>query len=210
MRLPREWFALLGFALAAACSSSTATVVTAPRIASGDTLAPGLTIGRYRLTRIGPVEGLPIDTLFRFTDGSPSLTSAIRYPIPDDVRLGSSREQWTRREGAKLVAIQEYFVSQKRISSFRIVFDSTQLVSIDDATIFEHFIALEVSRPDGTRIDVQTIYQVCNRFLKVRGTFTVESWSQSAFADFSREVLRLTRIAEARTRSNDPWCREPR
>lgn len=193
------WLAPLALSFVLGCASAPAAVVSAPRLASGDSLAPGLTIGAFRLTEVGTIDGYPLDTIFRFANGSSAFVSAIRYPIPRDVRFGSESAKWTQREGAKFAAIQDVFVSQKRISAFKVVFDSAQVVSVDGDSIFEHSVAIEVRTTNGTRMDLQYVYAVCNRFLKVRGTFPADTWPRGAFADFSREVLRLTRAAEVRS-----------
>ncbi len=197
---------IVTLALVTGCASGSTPVVTAPRIASGDSLVRGLTIGNYRLGQIGTIEGYPLDTIFRFTDGSSASISAIRFPIPDDVRFGSQSDRWSRREGAKFLAIQEFFVSQKRITGFRVVIDSGHVVAVDRDSIFEHALAIEVRSNNATRMDLQYIYEVCDRFLKIRGTFPGTTWPREEFAHFAREVMRLTRDAELRAHAGGAPC----
>lgn len=198
-----RWLSILSLATAAGCGGRPLAVVTAPRTASAEALLPGLTVGRYRLTGAEPIEGAPLDSVYRFTDGTSATVSAFRYDVPADVREGRAREKWTEREGLKFEAIQPILVSQGRIESFRVAFSDLAFVAVETDSILEHSVAVAVRSDDEVWMDFQYLYLVCGRFLKLRGSFARDAWQQSEFPNFSRELMRVVRASSARLQAND-------
>src|SRR5690349_7039020 len=97
--------------LVAACARNQGAVAVAP---PAPTPAPAAAsagdvpsqLGNYRLTGVEAIKGFPSDTIFRFTDGSAATVSAIRFPVPEDVKEGTDPQAWLTREAAKFAQVQ--------------------------------------------------------------------------------------------------------
>ena len=198
MLLRSSWIAFVALATIGGCTPKRLAVVAAPRTTDAEELSPGLTVGRYRLTGVEHLEGSELDSLYRFSDGSSAAITAFRYDIPSDVRVSGARNDWTKREGAKFEAVQPTLVAQGRIDSYRIAFASAQMVTVDADSVFEHSVAIAVRVRGDIRIDFQYLYVVCNRFLKLRGSFFGDTWRESEFPNFAREVMRVVHASAVR------------
>ncbi len=168
---------------------SAASTTNASSAASATSTTP---VGRYRFTRGELIRSTRNDSIYRFTDGTPATVSVIRYDVPENVKVGADPQAWTTPEGERFEEVQSILLQQGRIQSFEKAFSTTSDVVVDNAVLREHAIAIAV-RPSGTtRMDYQYLYVVGGRFLKVRGTFPGDSWKNSDFPEFAREVARRT------------------
>lgn len=145
-------------------------------------------VGRYRLTEVRAIQGYPADTIYRFTDGSGAPVSAIRFPVPEDVRTSPDSQAWTVREGEKFALVQAERVRRGVIESYEVAFTDTS--TVDDARLFEHSVAIAVRRNGRIEVEFQYLYLVGGRFLKARGTFPADQWTTSEFPNFARELAR--------------------
>lgn len=176
--------------LFAACSPNQAargieSPVAPKALSAGDIPAE---IGRYRLTAVDSVKSYPADTLYRFTDGTDAVVSAIRYPIPGDVKVGVDSQTWLAREGDKLSQVQEIRVERRQIESYQVAFSTTK--PLQDSPLVERATAIAVRQGGAVHMEFQYLYIVGGRFLKVRGTLPGDMWRTSDFPNFARELAR--------------------
>jgi hypothetical protein len=165
-------------------------------------LIPGLSVGRFRLTDAERLGTTPVDSIYRFSDGSPALVSAFRYDLPSDARKRGEAVAWTQRQGALFKEAQSIFLARREIDAFRVAFDTSQFVAVPADSVFEHSIAIAVRRRGVAYMEVQYVYLVCDGFLKLRGTFASEAWPRSEFPAFAREVMRIARRSAVPSRAN--------
>lgn len=188
---------LLGLFTATACASRVSSSVAAPAV-TPETRGRGAIpsqVGHYRLTRVEAVKYLPADTLYRFTDGSASILTVIRYSIPEDVKIDADSQVWTTREGEKFERIQQVLLGRGSIESYRTFLSHAQSVELADTRLMEHATVLATRRQGTSTMDFQYLYLVGGRFLKVRGTFFGEQWQTSEFPAFARELARRVSLA---------------
>jgi hypothetical protein len=87
-------------------------------------------IGRYRLTRSQLLPETSRDSIYRYSDGTASIVSVFRYDVPDDVKVVADSQAWIAREGEKFAQVQDAFLEQRKIESFRVVSSGTNELAV--------------------------------------------------------------------------------
>lgn len=190
--------ALIGLSVGVGCATSPAPY-TAPRPEQAApvtftnlyTRIPDA-IGAFKLTERATIRGIPTDSIFRFRDGSPTILSLIIYEVPSDVKVGDDPQKWTQREGEKFRTVQEIRQSRGQISAFQVAFSDTARIA-GAQQILEHSIAVPTRMPNGAvAVEMQFLYLIGGKFIKVRGTIPEQGWEQTQVPAFARELaLRL-------------------
>lgn len=183
----RYTISVLAALVGAACAPVTGARSSAP---ASTTEGSATRIGRYELTRSELLGSTTRDSIYRYTDGTKSTISVIRYDVSEGAKIGVDSQAWTAREGEKFELVQSALVEQGRIESFRTAFSNTQELVVDGTVLREHSIAIAVRARGSVYMDFQYLYLVGGRFLKVRGTFPGESWKTSEIPNFAREIAR--------------------
>lgn len=147
--------------------------------------------GRYRFTQADVVPSTPGDSIYRFRDGTGANVSVIRYAMPPDVRVDADSQRWTAREGTKFADVQAILQQQGRIEAWRLAFEDTTRLTLSAAPpVLEHAIGIVVRSRGAERMDVQYLYFIHGRLLKIRGTVPIAAWPESELQAFAREAAR--------------------
>jgi hypothetical protein len=146
-------------------------------------------VGSYRLTERAAVSGFPMDSLYRFRDSSRINLSVIRYAGTDQPRLAAD-SQTVAAEGAKFAAVQQLLVERGAIQSFEVAFAGTSMISLGGVRIPEHATAVAVRSRGRVGVELQYLYVVGGKFLKVRASLPEDGWQSSDVPRFAREVAR--------------------
>jgi hypothetical protein len=178
-------------ALSALVCIACAPTAVRPTVTPSATSEAGIAaIGRYRLTHSQLLPETSRDSIFRYSDGTASIVSVFRYDVPEDVKVVVDSQAWIAREGEKFAQVQDAFVEQGKIESYRVAFSGTNELAVDGAVLGEHSIAIAVKARGAVRMDFQYLYLIDGRFLKVRATFPGELWKTGEMPNFAREVAR--------------------
>lgn len=150
-------------------------------------------VGEFRLTERASVSGAPGDSLFRFRDSSRTNLTVFIYEIGADVRVEADSQLWTAREGGKFKEIQDIRVARGQIAEYVLAVSDTSRIGIGRYDILEHWMATPVRFPSGAiAVDMQFLYLVGGKFIKVRATIPEQGWEQTRVPSFARELaLRL-------------------
>ena len=175
------------------CSSKPTTPVSAPAPAVVRGVPDSLrtAVGTFRLVSRNVIEGFATDTLFRYADSTGFGVSVFRFPIRDDVKKGSTDPvKWLEAEAAKFIAIQPILRERRAIDSS--VVRLTKLVPIypNGPPAVEYITAIEQWGRRGNTIEVEHLWIVGDRFLKVRGS---ERNRESGMSPTTQFALRLVR-----------------
>lgn len=148
-------------------------------------------IGAFRLTERTAVRGAPTDSLFRFSDGSRTILSVIIYDVGADVKVDTDSQKWTAREGEKFKEIQDIRVKRGQLAAYVLSFSDTTRFAVGDRSMLEHAIGTPIRLPNGAiAVDLQYIYLIGGKFVKVRATVPEPGWQQSEVTSFPRELAR--------------------
>ena len=183
---------VIGCASAASPAGAPPTAATAtPPPAPTGTLYTRIPseIGAFRITERATVRGLPTDSLFRFRDGSRTILTVIVYEVAEDVRVDADSQQWTRREGEKFKAVQEIRVRQGQLAAYVLAFSDTTRFAAGEHQILEHAIATPIRFANGAiAVDMQYLYLIGGKFVKVRATMPEQGWQQTQVPSFARTL----------------------
>ena len=199
MRLIRPGILLC--VVVAACGKKPATTAATPAAQSAATTTPvGIpaSVGRYRLVETRPVNGLPTDTIYRFTDSTKINISVIRYAVPADVKVGSDSSVWLTREGAKFAALQPILRQRDVIQAFEIKLQKTASVQLGSVPVAEHLSIVQTRARYGVFNELEYLYVIGGRFLKVRISEPDTGASSSDSPRFARELARQVLLASRR------------
>lgn len=150
-------------------------------------------VGAFRLTERAAVTGASTDSLYRFRDSSRTNLTVFIYDIAPDVRVEADSQKWTAREGGKFKEIQDIRVARGQIAAYVLAFSDTTRISVGEHNLLEHRTATPVRFPSGAvAVDMQFLYLVGGKFVKVRATIPEQGWEQTPVPSFARELaLRL-------------------
>lgn len=148
-------------------------------------------VGDFALTERSAIEGLSGDSLFRFSDGSTTNLSVIVYDVSDDVKVDPDPQKWTAVEGEKFGAVQEVRRRRGQIADYVVSFSDTARVPVAGGTLLEHSVGVPVRSPAGAiSVELQYLYLIGGKFVKVRATIPEQGWQQSNAPTFARELAR--------------------
>lgn len=180
--------------LAIAACSPRAGAPPSPRpaaAADGPSLRMPARVGDFELTERAAVEGLPSDSVFRFSDGSATRLSVITYDVGEDVKVEPDSQKWTAAEGEKFRVVQEVRQSRGQIAAYVVAFSDTARVSAGDRALLEHAAGVPVRSRSGTvSVELQYLYLIGGKFVKVRATVPEPGWQQTTVPAFARELAR--------------------
>ena len=183
----------------AACGKQPASSAPTP-IAQSVATPVGIpaSVGRFRLVETRPVNGLPTDTIYRFTDSTKINISVIRYAVPADVKIGSDSSVWLEREGAKFAAIQPILRQRDVIQAFEIKLQKTASVQLGSVPVAEHLSVVQTRARYGVFNELEYLYVIGGRFLKVRISEPETGATKSDSPMFARELARQVLLATRR------------
>ncbi|MEO5589743.1 MAG: hypothetical protein ABIS03_09165 [Gemmatimonadaceae bacterium] len=149
-------------------------------------------IGAFKLTERTAVRGAPADSLFRYSDSSATLLSVIIYDVAPDVKAVADSQMWAPREGDKFREVQRMQRERGRIGDYVIAFSDTATLTVGRSRIVEHSIASPTRFSNGTiAVEMQYLYLVAGRFVKVRATVPENKWQEIPIRSFARELARI-------------------
>ena len=148
-------------------------------------------IGSFKMTARTTVRGLPTDSLFRFRDSSRTILTVIVYDVAEDVMIEGDSQKWTAREGEKFKEVQDIRVRRGQIAAYVLSVSDTTRFSVGERSLLEHFVAAPVRFPNGAiSVEMQYLYLIGGKFVKVRATIPEQGWQQSRVPSFARELAR--------------------
>lgn len=151
-------------------------------------------LGAFKLTERTAVRSAPADSLFRFSDGSRTILSVFIYDVADDVKSDPDPQKWTVYEGEKFKAVQDIRVRRGDIASYVLAYSDTTRFPAGAGTILEHSVGMPIRYRNGViAVDMQFLYLIDGKFVKVRATVPSDEWEQTEVPSFARELA--TRMA---------------
>lgn len=180
---------VLGALLVAGCQH-TGKVGAAPVAAS--TPSPHARIPNalagFRLTERAPIRGMEPDSLYRFRDSTRANVTVFVYSVPPDVSADGDAQRWTVREGEKFRASQDVRRSRRQIVAYELVISDTTRLEGNRA-ILEHRSVSPTRYPGGAvTVEMQYLYLIDGRFVKVRATVPAQGWEQTQVPTFARAL----------------------
>ena len=146
-------------------------------------------IGDFKLTERSVVRGLPTDSLFRYRDSSRSILTVIIYDVPAEVRVDADSQQWTYREGERFKLIQDIQRQRGRLRDYELAFSDTLRLQVGAQSFVQHAIATRGTYASGAKaVDMQYLYLIGGKFVKVRATIPGQEWQQTQIPTFAREL----------------------
>ncbi len=142
----------------------------------------------YHLTETGPLADTSLGVRYRYAGPPRELVTVFLYPIPADVRTGEDLQAWVSAEGKKFEAMLPLGVQRGFWEQYAGAFANAEPIAVEGGTV-PGFIAGAATKRNGRiSVELQYVYAVCGRFLKVRGTLPQEGWEESDFPTFAKAL----------------------
>ena len=164
---------------------STPSPTTAPKTAFPDTLEG------FRFTA---TDSIPVrdggGRLYRYSGRPGEYLTVFVYPIPEDVKAAPDSVQWVVMEGRKFGLVMPVQVQRGRYDAYEIAFENPHPVVAGRDTI-PGFVAGVATRTRGAvELQMEYLYLVHGRFLKIRATMPEKGWQETRVALFAEELAR--------------------
>jgi hypothetical protein len=193
---------LLAFGIAvavAACASAshsaaTSTVAEAPAAVHTSVVYARIpqAIGAFKLTERAVVRAAPFDSIFRYSDSSPTILSVIIYAISNSSKVDADSQKWTAREGALFEKVEEIQRQRGVLSDYKVAFSDSERFNVGKRQLLEHSIAIPVRYANGRiAVESQHLYLIDGKFVKVRATVPLEGWEHNDALIFGRKLATI-------------------
>lgn len=146
-------------------------------------------VDSFTLTERVAIRGTATDSLYRFRDGSRTIVSVIVYDIVDGSKVGPDPQKWSVSEGEKFKDVQEVRRGRGELDAYTVAFSDSVRVAVPGGDVLEHRIAVPARYPNGAIVvDMQFLYVIDGKFVKVRATIPSVGWEQSRVPLFARAL----------------------
>lgn len=148
-------------------------------------------LGPFRLVSRDTLRGAATDSIYRYTDSTSRVrVSVIRYDVPPDVRVGTDTARWLEGEGRKFEAIQPLLVERGVLEGYEVAFAKLGALRFGADSVSEFATAVAVRMRGKPFADLQYLYVIDGRFLKIRATVPPDNAARSEVPIFARELAR--------------------
>ena len=177
------------------CGTASAPLSSNPSPASGIPTS----LRGYHMTSLEPIaERDGGGQLYRFNDRSAAWVTVFVYPIPEDVKQTGDSAEWVVVEGEKFARVLPVLVQRGQYQAYEMAFADPEPVVAGSDTI-PGFAAAAVTRSGGdVSVQLEYIYLVRGRFVKVRATLPENGWQQAPVPLFARDLVQAMHSHDSR------------
>jgi len=143
----------------------------------------------YGLTETNVFENPEDGQSYRFSGPPHENVSVFVYPIGADVQSsGQDEQEWVNAEGAKFQQMFPIGVQRGWYDTFELAFAHPEPLSIAGREVPGFTAAAATRRGQNVTLELQYLYVICDRFVKVRGTLEAGRWAESTLPSFSKAL----------------------
>lgn len=194
----RLFLPMLAMSALAACAQRSAASGVATSSSAAVAACESPALDRYTLAGSELLPTGPRDSIYRYRDSSTAFVSLIRYAVTPDVRFDADSQAWTLREGDKFPEVQQVLLEAGRQDSNNLLVADSSQIDVGGRAISESMYAMAVTRMRVPTVEVQYLYLIGDRFLKVRGSFQSDQWDRSDIAEWAQASARCAWSGEGR------------
>ena len=131
---------------------------------------------------------------YKFDNGTTDRVSLFIYPIGPDVRSGDDPRTWVASEAKKFKDIFPAGVQRGWWQTYEVAFDNPDSVTAAGAQLPGYVVAGGTRRGSVVIVELQYLYAVCDRFVKIRGTLADTNWQESLFPAFAKDLAAYLKL----------------
>ena len=147
----------------------------------------------YRLTDTKVFDDSTEGTSYRYKNGSSDLVTMFIYPISPAARRGSDVRDWVAAEGQGFKEVFPAGVQRGWWQEYTAAFDHPDSVLVGTEQIPGYLVAGVTRRGNVVNVELEYLFEMCDRFVKVRGTLASATWNQSLFSRFAKDAVAYLR-----------------
>jgi hypothetical protein len=125
---------------------------------------------------------------YRFTNGSRTRVTVFVYPVPADVRVSESPQDWVTREGEKFPQTFPMGVERGWYEDYRLAFARPDPLTVDTLVIPGYVVAAATRARGEVRVELEYLYLVRDTFTKVRATVPEQGWERTDVPVFAKDL----------------------
>jgi hypothetical protein len=145
---------------------------------------------RYALTETSEVKARPADKIFRYSDGSETRVTVFFY-LADSVAAARDPQQVVAQEGQLFLESLPLSVQRGWIESYSTALARSDSLSVDGRVVRGHVTTVTAKQARRNTMELQYVYLVGPRFVKVRASVPAESWPNTDVPRFAQDLATL-------------------
>ncbi|MGH7531614.1 MAG: hypothetical protein ACREMN_14630 [Gemmatimonadales bacterium] len=147
-------------------------------------------VGDYRLTERDTIaQEHGGGHVYRFSDGSATRLTVFVYRIPADVQEGPDSAAWVHRESEKFTRVLPIQVERGVYEAYEVAFAHAEPDVRGADTIPGHVVGAGTRRGGEVFVELQYLYLVRGRFVKVRATIPSDRWQETTVPNFAKALV---------------------
>ncbi len=182
---------------AAAAAAALALLVTSGPSLAQDTSKSCLTVptelNGYRVMGTKVFEDSANGTSYSFSNGSSDRVTLFVYPVRAESRLGNDPRDWVAAEAKRFKALFPAGVQRGWWQSYVMAFDHADSVAVAGQQIPGYLVAGATRRGDVINVELEYVFGICDRFVKMRATLASATWQESPFPTFAKDLAAYLR-----------------
>ena len=171
---------------AAATPASADAVVGKGSVVAHGVVFPGK-VHRYTLTEATEVEARPDDKVFRYSDGSDTRVTVFFYRA-DSAMAAENPQQALAQEGQSFLESLPISVQRGWLDSYSAAVARTDSVTVDGRVVPGHITEVVAKRSGRSNMELQYVFLIAPRFVKVRASVPTEAWPNPDVTHFAHEL----------------------
>lgn len=148
-------------------------------------------LGDWRLTDAEVIRGTGAGGRYRFTDGSAARVSVIVYAVSDDAMNEPTPQGRVEHEGRKSQTVLDLLTQNGTYDGVGMAFAGADTVVANGVAVPGFSSAAAAKRNGRISVELQYLYLVGSRFLKVRATLPERDWERSTVPGFAKTLARV-------------------
>lgn len=148
-------------------------------------------IDAYHLIQTKAMADSADGVAYRFVTSVPELVTVFLYPIPTDVRAGADTAAWIKAEAEKFTRLLPAGVKRGWYDVYAVAFESPDTIQLSNRPATGFLSGATTKRGNKVSVELQYLYPVCGKFVKVRGTLDSDTWGDSKFPLFAKHLIKF-------------------
>ena len=145
------------------------------------------TVRAYALKESNPVRGDSMATMFRYSDGSATRVSVFFY-LADSVAPAADARALVAQTGQSFLETLPIGVQRGWYDSYTTAFSDPDSVTVDGRLLLGNATAAATKKDGSVHVELQYVYLIGPRLLKVRASVPAEGWEKTDIPRFAREL----------------------
>lgn len=147
----------------------------------------------FRLTNTKVYPDSANGTAYTFTDASSDRVTVFIYPFSPAARVAPDLHTSVAAEGASFKNILSVGIQRRAWQTYTVMVDEPDSVAVANEHIPGYLVIGGTRRGGTVTVEFQYLFGICDHFVKMRASVDSQTWTESAFPQFARDLAAYLR-----------------